>query len=417
MNNYSTNFGSSGRNSSDIVKYLRLYFGVENYSDDHIFTSNEIFSLLKNNMCKKSFGSFLTKLIASKNDLVRSDDTAEAAAYCADMFRKKRLIGAESLFDPEKTAMTSELLRKQMKNWFGNVVPSRENIFLLAFALDFDCTELSNTLTKGICDKNVNYKNAAEVTAFYCIKNHMDYFYALELIKKARQKASPKCKADSNVRTDAYKAVFDRLTDDESLVSHAARLISEAHDPTASVSAKQCYDRLLKKISASAIMDKRITVENETGIYITHSESISFGTAERFIYYYTPIKNGSGHYKTDTYAVYGNGNIKGKQDNLMKDSKWFFSTLLRRSDLKKMYEGQKRITRDTIITMAFFCVCEENPSYGTYEYISDINDHLNYCRFEQLNFSYPYDLFIFMCLQTEDPIAGFRTIWNMSWIK
>lgn len=84
---------------------------------------------------------------------------------------------------------------------------------------------------------------------------------------------------------------------------------------------------------------------------------------------------------------------------------------------EKMYDGQKKISRDTIITLAFFAACEESPYSDTYEYIADINDYLNFCRYEQMNFSYPYDLFIFMCLQTDDPLSSFRSIWSRSWIK
>ena len=36
MDTYTTNFHESSHNSYDIVKYLKLYFNISNYDDDHL---------------------------------------------------------------------------------------------------------------------------------------------------------------------------------------------------------------------------------------------------------------------------------------------------------------------------------------------------------------------------------------------
>lgn len=46
MDTYTTNFHESSHNSYDIVKYLKLYFNISNYDDDHLFTTDEIFDIL-----------------------------------------------------------------------------------------------------------------------------------------------------------------------------------------------------------------------------------------------------------------------------------------------------------------------------------------------------------------------------------
>lgn len=417
MDTYTTSFHEASHNMHDIVKYLRLYFNINNYSDDHPFTTDEIFDILCYKLDKTSFAEFLTDFLNSKQNIT-FDNTEAQRTFLISSFKQKKLIGKPSLFNMDKTAITGELLNKQTKNWLGGVCPSRENIFLLAFALDMNCDELTAFLTKGIHDKNINYKNPSEICAYYCLKNGLDYDTALSFIVKAMELANKNAyRSPTNVLTESYRGLFDMISDDSRLTEHCARLISENNSPSQSTCSSTCFHRLLEHISQSAMLDKCISVEAETGIKISLSNTVSFGTIERYLYYYIPTKTVPGHYRTDSLAIYENGNILGKQNNYMKGQKWFFSTLLRRSDLKKMYDGQKKISRDTIITLAFFVVCEESPYSDTYEYIADINDYLNFCRYEQMNFSYPYDLFIFMCLQTDDPLSSFRSIWRRSWIK
>lgn len=421
MNTYNSFFETTSRNTSDIVKYLNLYFKLNISDEDHIFTADEIFMILRDKMTIGSFGKYLADYICEKpeNINISHEDTEALTEYCIGRIKAAGLVNSKSIFDTEKPVITSKLLKKQVKNWLGSVSPSRENVFMLAFALGMNPDELCGFLTKVLRDKNINYKSCPEVIAFYCIKNGYDYAYALTLLTAAENESEKLTERShsNNILTENYQSFFDKISSDERLIEYTAGLICEAHDPSLSLSAEICFKKLLEQLSACAVLDKKIAVETETGVKISSANAVSFGTTERYIYYYTPEKTCLGHYKTESYALYSNGNITGKSRNYFKNCKWFFSTLLRRSDLQKMYNNQKKITRDTIITLAFFCICENNPYCGTYEYIADINEYLNFCRFEQINFSYPYDLFIFMCLQTDDPIASFRMIWNMSWIK
>lgn len=417
MENHNTNYEIVIKNTKDIYKHLDYYF---NYKiDDNIteLTAKEIFDIISKHITKISFGKYLLDYIAKKEPALNNSNINFIIKSCSEKFQKNGLINCKSIFDKKKTTITAELLRKQLRNWFDNVTPSRENVFLLAFALEMSCDELLDFLTKGICDKDINYKNPAEIAAYSSLKMKKGYGYSLWLVNEAEQIAPKGNEIKKNVLTGSYRSAYERLCTENELIKYIAELISEDNDPKTSVSIQECYKSLIKEIAEYAVLDKKISVANETGIKIASKSGIPFGTIERYIYYYVPVKNGIGHYKTDSYAPYKNGNIMGRKNNIMKEQKWFFSTLLRRSDLKKMYLSEKNISRDTILTLAFFKICEENPDYNTYEYISDINDHLIFCRFEQINFAYPYDLFIFMCLQTDDPLASFRKIWEMSWIK
>lgn len=415
-------FKTVSKNREDVQKYLKCYFDYE-FPEDCSLTAEEIFGIMKNHLSQFSFSKYISDFILKKFSaeiVVDSSGIPEIntmISFCIEAFKRKGIVNRRNIFSKDKKIITNELLRKQVKNWFGGVTPARESIFLLAFALEMSCEELSEFLTNGIHDKGLNYKNPAEVAAFACLGKNKDYIYAEEILEAAMECAGLKKESSKLVFTSEYESLYEKIITEEKLIDFIAKLIAESNNPKFSVCIKTCYDELIEKIYENAAVDKMISVSNETGIEVNSSEKLSFGTVERYIYYYIPVKTDKGYYRTDTYAPYNNGNIAGKQNNLLKNSKWFFSTLLRRSDLKKMYESEKIISRDVILTLAFLVICEESPGYDTYEYIMEINDYLYFCRFEQINFSYPYDLFIFMCLQTDDPLSSFRKIWKYSWAR
>lgn len=417
MDNYSTNYGIIIKNTKDVSEYLNRYFNYQIENGVTELTAKGIFDIISRHITKAGFGKYLLNYIIKQYPDLNERDTGFIIKICSEKFRKNGLINRESIFDRKKVTITDGLLRKQLRNWLGSVTPSRENIFLLAFALEISCGDLSDLLTKGLGDKDINYKSPAETAAYSSLKRGKGYAYALWLINEAEKLLSEKAPERKNILTESYRSAYEKLGTENELIKYIAGLISERNDPRASVSIHECYRKLINGIAEYAVLDKKVSVANETGIKISSGDGVPFGTIERYIYYYVPVRTGNGHYRTDSFAPYENGNIMGRKNNIMKDQKWFFSTLLRRSDLQKMYSSEKAISRDTVLTLAFFYVCEENPNYNAYEYISDINDYLNFCRLEKINFAYPYDLFIFMCLQTEDPLASFRKIWEMSWIK
>lgn len=409
------NFSTVSLNRPDVSEYLKKYYNTD-ISHLSELTTKDIFNILVSSVKDRPFSEFLTDFLKSTNRVSRNADKTACIAYCTSAFEGSGITDAEPLFK-NKSPLTAGLIKKLLKNWFENVCPSRENVFLLAFALKADLSELSHLLIKGIHSKDINYKNPEETAAATAIRLKKGYHFALKIMERASEKTPVTPPAKRNILTSSYKNAYEKLSTDEEICRYIADLIALKNDPRTSECISQCYKKLMNILSYYAKLDKMVSVENETGVKITNSRSISFGTIERFIYYYVPVKNGPGRYRTDSFAPYENGNIKGSSDNLMGERDWFFSTLLRRGDLAKMYRGTKQISRDVILTLSFFAVCEENPYYGTYEYISDINDYLNFCRFDMFDFSAPYDLFLFMCLQTDDPPASFRKIWELSWNK
>lgn len=161
MTTVSDNYRTLSRNTDDVAKYLKCYFGHDLSDDCRSLTAEKIFSILKDCLYESAFEKYLTCYILDKKSAELSENETPTE-YCARKFRSSGLIGQSNIFCREKLTMTEPLLKKQLKNRFGGVTPSRENIFLPAFALEMTGSELSDILIKGIRDKGINYKDPAE---------------------------------------------------------------------------------------------------------------------------------------------------------------------------------------------------------------------------------------------------------------
>jgi len=396
-------FQTISYNVQNVAEYLKKYY---NYTSDNLsvqnITTEEIYQFAKMFVQKKSFGKFLGDFLIETGRVTElSDNKKDFISYCTTAFDSSGVIDAPSLFETQNP-LTREVLKKQLKGWFADVTPSRESIFKLAFALKLSCAELENFLKVGICDKNINYKSPSEVAAYGSLSFGNDYAYALYLLNKASKIERKSNETEQYVLTEKYEDIYKKIKSEDELILYLSELISAENNLTFSVCIKDCYDDLIGGIWEKAKLDRQLYSVSET----KGKDEISFSIIERYIY---------GFVDDSTYALYKNGNIAGSKNNKLGDLKWFFSTLLRRSDMDKMYSGKKKISRDTILTLAFFIVCEEKPDFNAFEFISEINEYLNFSRFEEFNFSFPYDMLLFMCLQTDDPIMSFRKIWKMSW--
>lgn len=415
MSGNNIDFKTISYNSSDVRNYLEKYYGTAD-TDNNDFTTDKIFKFVSSSLTKRSFSDFLKSFLITSGRLPADTDIEDNdvfICFCSRAFKESGIVGAPNLFKNQK-ALTSELLRKQLKNWFSGVTPSRESVFLMAFAFKLNCDELNMFLSKGICDKMVNYKSAPEAAAYACLNMEKPFSAAVDILEKASA-ANVRSAEHFNVLTEEFKDKLGRIDSEDKLIQYISGLVAAEYDPRISFCISSCYEDLLQDIHDNANIDKQAYIETEIGINVRANSEISFSAIEWYLYSYI-IDTNNGGVTSTSFALHKNGNIAGKDKNILSSKKWFFSTLLRRSDMQKMYCGEKKISRDTILTLAFFVVCENAPDCSAYEYISEINEYLNFCRFEEFSFYYPYDMFIFMCLQTEDPIYSFRKVWKMSWI-
>ena len=196
-------------NTEDVYKYLKDFYNIE-FEHNHSFTTHEIYKIVESSITNKSFGEYLADFLCKTGrccPVLYSDDHFETyIKYCLNAFADSGIIKSPVIFE-NKRILTNELLKKLLKNWFNGVMPARESVFLLAFALKMSCEELNNFLMKGICDKGINYKNPAEVAAYICLKEQKDHSYALELLNKAKKKMAirfPEVKISIPKATNRY---------------------------------------------------------------------------------------------------------------------------------------------------------------------------------------------------------------------
>lgn len=409
MNNktISKEFYTISHDPNDVRSLLEENYNLI-YETSESFGTKEIYEIIKSCLSKRPFSEYLKEL------LLKHGIKDEPRQYILERFVESGIISSVDIFSDDGSIITREHVRKNIKNWFSSSTPSRKYAFLLAAALRLSCDELTDLLCIGCMDRNVNFKDPAEVMIYSALRQKKDYSYVLKLYKNF---IIPSNKIEEimnlSLTGESYSKFLELSSEDE-LISYIRTLRSDDKERQTSRTSLKCYRTLIGRISEFAAMDKKLASKQKFGTDLLIRSNINFGTIERWIYFFMPREN-KNRYMTDPFARYENGNISGRKKNELGNVKWFFSTLLRRQDLQKMYEDKEPITRDTILTLAFISSCESRPFDGVYEIISDINDILGFCRFEPMNFSFPYDFFLFMCIQTNDPLMVFREIWARSW--
>ena len=82
----------------------------------------------------------------------------------------------------------ADISRQTLSNWICESAPSggaqsRNNVYRLCFALDFDENRTAEFFLKAYLEKPFNFKDVGECVYYYCLKNKLPYGDAVRIIK------------------------------------------------------------------------------------------------------------------------------------------------------------------------------------------------------------------------------------------
>ena len=87
-----------------------------------------------------------------------------------------------------------------------------------------------------------------------------------------------------------------------------------------------------------------------------------------------------------------------------------------------LLRGIKKVKRTDILTLLLFLAenrryLDEGDKFSTHMgwFIDKADRLLDECRFSKLDVVNPYDVFIVMCLQTEEPVTTFNDFWYLAY--
>lgn len=141
------------------------------FIDSHdVISADEMYTYIHGLSKRIAFGKFLKRYIYRKYDFPGKMDDTPDEDYAKFLAKRFKETGTPCSFkESSKTVLAT------CKCWIGQATIRREQLFLLAFALDMNAGEVSEFLTKCLCLNDYNFSDYREVIMFYCHYFHKTY--------------------------------------------------------------------------------------------------------------------------------------------------------------------------------------------------------------------------------------------------
>ena len=357
--------------------------------------SETILKYLQDQMEIVSFGDHLKRFIYEKTgmpDNFRDVPEDYYVAYISDSFAMNR---APHAFTPVKTRWHNII-----KRWIRADSVKRDTVFLLGFGLNMTDKEVSSFLTKVIKEQDFRFSDPRETVFWYCYHHGLPYSKALELLPYYEHPEPPEEDAGSDefwscIQGNALKIY---LSNPCKIKGYLAYL---QHCGPQEDAAYHEFDKLYERAVAAA---RKLTREGNP-----HPEK-----AEKL----------TGAY--DIESILCSGTPRTDSKNLTPVtrstlSRQFEKKRMSRQHLSRLLRREAPVERYDIITLLFLVyTVSVEPEWPTSRYmlfIDEANEILRSCSMMEIYPVNPYESFVLMCLLTEEPLAVYNDVWEMSYAQ
>ena len=408
--------------------------------------SDTIFHYLVGQMKIASFKDYLKRYIYERNPQQVPFAKMKEDTYISiiiDSFRKNHTPGSFNEVEIRWKATVRYWLRKESA--------TRDNVFLLGFGLKMSDIDVSDFLTKVLKEQDFRFHDPRETIFWYCYhygleygqaKKYLEYYEGLtpedlkkrgknndtilSLLDKEFDHYDDDLSFDSGWKnaeftvSDLYQSAEDSvmgslpiaavagrdvesvLTDEEMLLDYLAEL--KLHQDEKPDVVRKEYRKLYRRAARAA--GKVLGYEDEAG-------GSGKGQARR------PAS------PADIETILCSGIPKTKSGNLVNVSKsilqkQFHKRRMSRQRISRAMKHSHVIERFDFITLLFLVYAAEvEPDWPVerfMRYIDEINAILARCSMMSIYPVNPYESFILMCLLTDEPLATYADIWEMSHI-
>ena len=357
-------------------------------------SSDTIFHYLLEQMEVVSFGDYLRRYIFECAGLGEEGQKEEFrdvpedyfVRYIADAFEMNR---APHSFHPVKTRWSNII-----KRWLRGDTVKRSTVFLLGFGLNMTDEDVSVFLTKVLKEQDFNFADPEETAYWFCYHHGLPYSRASALLEYYKN-----LQADGG-NPEFWRSVQDVLKvylSNETKLKEYLLYLKGGFTRRQDAAGKE-FEQLYERAVAAA----RRESQNE----------MKSPREEREV---------TGAF--DIEAVLCSGVPRTSQKNLASMTKsvlsrQFLNKRISRQRLSRLLRGEISAERFDFITLLFlvYAVLVE-PEWPTSRYmlfIDEANAMLERCGMMGVYPVNPYESFVLMCLLTDDPLAVYNDVWEMS---
>lgn len=326
-----------------------------------------------------------------------------------------------------------------VKRWLTKAAPgytsdSKEKMYALCFALNFNVTITKEFFQKVYFDRCFDCHNVDEAIYYYCMNNNLPYSQAVDLINEYYNRLSIQSQIDSDngeqiVYTRVIQQRIETIHDNAELVNYLISNIGASGGKT-KITAKETFYHLLDNILGTR--EEAELIKNNPRCVYDYSSTRPIKSLATLEYYKNTIE------PDPLLRIYSDGFLitqileTGAHEESFT-SRVYLPALLKSSfpdrhvlnDLRLYFEkGSKTVKNDavrkTILLLFFYKFwCEQYLEINPVElelqstvFLDEINDCITECGFESLYLGNPYDWIFIFASKCEDPLNTLRDIYS-----
>ena len=401
--------------------------------DDPYFRDKDldfIYETLMNKIRIVPFGDYLKRYIYEKAQMRESFPSVPLSTYRQIICNEFADRQTPASFEP-----TSSRIGSLAKNWLEQKTVSRNVVLLLGFGLGMPAEDVNGFLTKALKEQGLNAKDPFEVICWYCYTNGFGYPKFELLWGKYKTREKKQVPMGPLEKTSEFRQKLLSIKNEDLLWQYLDNLPIQTGTFRQSVMCREQFDRLYAKtcewaadvlnemdewdaaVNAERLQDK---LGHTDRYYDCEKREILAGQKERK----NRITAGD-ITPADVERVILASVPKDKNGNLMSMkistlNAVFAGARLSRQHIGEILAGRALITRNDLLTLSFFSFGNRMDDYDSRlerysAFIESTNTMLKRCDMEEIYLVNPYEVFIVMCMLSDDPVGTFSDVWERSY--
>lgn len=403
----------------DIQLYTTLLEKKQKHLSEHNISSDDLLKYMSEAF--RSFSDAINVFLIKNTDY--SGDISSVKERTDYLYSKYNSIGY--MINPAN-----------IKNWLSGKAPaytseSREKMYALCFALNFDLDTTKEFFQKVYFDRCFDCHNIQEAIYYYCMKNSLSYSNAKNLIEQANNMSNSKIASRASqtiLYTHIIQQKIDSIHKDDELLSYIQNN-SDSFNIIHASAKKQFYSLIDNLLATRSDADYIAANPQSVKDYSNNRPIKALTTLE--YYKYNTEDNPLLQIYSDEFMI--NQILDNREHERALSKNISLPTTLKSSfpnrhvinDIRLGFDGKKKLKNDalrkTIILLFFYQFwCEQdlniNPIDDEEErketFGIEINDCLTSCGYEPLYIGNPYDWIFIYSAKCDLPLDTFRDIYS-----
>ena len=403
--------------------------------DDPYFRDKDldyIYGTLMNKIRIVPFGDYLKRYIYEKAQMHEDYVSVPLSTYRQIICNEFADWQTPASFEPSSSRIGS-----LAKNWLEQKTVNRNVVLLLGFGLGMPTEDVNSFLTKALKEQGLNAKDPFEVICWYCYTNGFGYPKFELLWGKYKTREKKQIPMGSLEKTSEFRQKLLSIKNEDLLWQYLDNLPIQSGTFRQSVMCREQFDLLYSKTCEWVVdvlneMDELDTAVNTERLQdkLDHTDRY-YDFEKRVLLAEQKDRKSRITAKditpSDVERVILASVPKDKNGNLlsMKISSLnsvFTGARLSRQHIGEILAGRAPITRNDLLTLSFFSfgniMDEYNSRLERYSaFIDSTNTMLKHCDMEEIYLVNPYEVFIVMCMLSDDPVGTFSDVWERSYLN